>query len=88
MSRKTCSKKTKFFYVIRFPDGQYFTGTTGYTRRRTTFKKARVYNQKNHACLSIKELGLEDAEIIELSVEEPSHEKEETSQEESNRALP
>lgn len=77
----------KIFYVIRFSDGTYFAGTTPFTRKRVDFRKARVYNMRNHAALSVRELNLENAEIIALTVEEPSYEKETSSEEESNRAL-
>ena len=80
----------KSFYVIRFDDGTYHTGTTPFTRKRVPFRKARVYTQRNHAALSISELNFKDATIIEITVVEPSHhEKEEKDWEETcHRALP
>lgn len=86
MTQKT-SLTNKKFYVIRFDDGFYFSGTTPFTRRRVPFRKARLFSQRNHAALCIRELKHTDASIIELTIEEPDYEKEKASEEESNRTL-
>jgi hypothetical protein len=78
--------KIKSFYVIRFDDGTYHSGTTSFYRKRVVFRKARVYTMRNHAALSIKELRMKDASIVELSVKEPCYET--APEKESDRALP
>lgn len=80
----------KRFYVIRFDDGTYFRGTTPYSRRRVDFSRARVYNQENHAKLSIKELRMEDAKVIQLTIPEPDFNEKEVAPEEDTgyRAVP